>query len=81
VGRKTFVCKRDEVRRRWRVLKSDELKDRYCSPDNVLVMEKGRNRGKGHVARMGKKKVVYRILLGEPEGKRPHCDTQTMEGG
>jgi hypothetical protein len=25
----------------------------------------------GHVARMGKKRNVYRLLVGKPEGKRP----------
>jgi hypothetical protein len=25
----------------------------------------------GHIARMGEKKNVYRILMGKPEGKRP----------
>ena len=25
----------------------------------------------GHVARMGEERVVYRILVGKPEGKRP----------
>jgi len=25
----------------------------------------------GHVARMGKRRGVYRVLVGEPEGKRP----------
>jgi hypothetical protein len=25
----------------------------------------------GHVARIGEKKGVYRVLVGEPEGKRP----------
>jgi hypothetical protein len=25
----------------------------------------------GHVARMGNKKNVYRLLMGKPEGKRP----------
>jgi hypothetical protein len=25
----------------------------------------------GHVARVGKKRNVYRILVGKPEGKRP----------
>ena len=25
----------------------------------------------GHVARMGKRKGVYRVLVGKPEGKRP----------
>jgi len=25
----------------------------------------------GHVARMGEERVVYRVLLGKPEGRRP----------
>ena len=25
----------------------------------------------GHVARMGEKRIVYRVLVGKPEGKRP----------
>ena len=25
----------------------------------------------GHVARMGEKKMVYKVLLGKPEGRRP----------
>ena len=28
-------------------------------------------RGAGHVARMGERIDVYRVLLGKPEGKRP----------
>ena len=28
-------------------------------------------RGAGHVARMGEKRGVYRVLLGKPEGKTP----------
>jgi hypothetical protein len=30
-----------------------------------------RMRCAGHVARMGEKRNAYRILVGEPEGKRP----------
>ena len=26
----------------------------------------------GHVARMGKRRGAYRVLVGKPEGKRPH---------
>ena len=26
----------------------------------------------GHVERMGDRRGVYRVLVGEPEGKRPH---------
>ena len=32
---------------------------------------KRRIRWAGHVARMGKKRGVYRVLVGKPEGKRP----------
>jgi len=28
-------------------------------------------RGVGHVARMGEEKGLYRVLMGEPEGRRP----------
>ena len=30
-----------------------------------------RTRWAGHVARMGEERVVYRVLLGKPEGRRP----------
>jgi hypothetical protein len=30
-----------------------------------------RMRWKGHVAHMGEKRGVYRVLVGKPEGKRP----------
>jgi hypothetical protein len=30
-----------------------------------------RMRWAGHVARIGKKRIAYRILVGKPEGKRP----------
>jgi hypothetical protein len=35
-------------------------------------MEYGRRmRWAGHVARMGEKRNVYRLLVGKPQGKRP----------
>jgi hypothetical protein len=34
-------------------------------------MKSRRMRWAGHVARMGKKRIAYRILVGKPEGKRP----------
>jgi hypothetical protein len=37
----------------------------------VNVVESRRMRWAGHVARMGEKKNVYRLLVGKPEGKRP----------
>jgi hypothetical protein len=31
----------------------------------------------GHVARMGERKNVYRLLVGKPGGKRPARKTET----
>jgi hypothetical protein len=35
------------------------------------MIKSGRMRWAGHVARIGKKRNAYRILVGKPEGKRP----------
>ena len=37
----------------------------------VRVIKSIRMRWAGHVARMGKERGVYRVLVGKPEGKRP----------
>jgi len=37
----------------------------------VRVIKSRRIRWAGHVARMGEGKVVYRVLVGKPEGRRP----------
>ena len=46
------------------------LNDLYCSPNIVRVRNSKRMRWAGHVARMGKRGGVYRVLVGKPEGKR-----------
>jgi hypothetical protein len=43
----------------------------YSSPDIIRQFKSRRMRWAGHVARMGKGKNVYRVLMGEPEGKIP----------
>jgi len=40
------------------------------SPNIVRVIKSRRMRRVGHVARMGKRRDVYRVLVGKPEGKR-----------
>ena len=43
----------------------------YFSPNIVREIKSRRMRWAGHVARMGERKGVYRVLVGKPEGKRP----------
>jgi hypothetical protein len=71
VLRSIFGPKRDEVTEEWRKLHNEELNDLYCSPNIVQVMKSKRMRWAGHVARMEKRRGIYRVLVGKPEGKRP----------
>jgi hypothetical protein len=66
-----FGPKRDEVTREWTKLHNEELRDLYSSPRTIRIMKSRRMRWAGHVARMGKKRNTYRLLVGKPEGKRP----------
>jgi hypothetical protein len=50
---------------------NEELHIMYSSPDIIRQIKSRRMRWAGHVARMGKERNVYRILMGKPEGKRP----------
>jgi len=70
VLRRTFGPMRDEVTGEWRRLHNEELNDLYSSP-NIVRGIKSRLRWAGHVARMGEKRGMYRVLLGKPEGRRP----------
>jgi len=71
VLRRVFGPKRDEVTREWRKLHNEKLSDLYCSPNIVRVVKSRRVRWAGHVARMGVRRGVQRVLVGKPEGKRP----------
>ena len=70
VLRRIFGPKRDEVTGEWRKLHNEELNDLYSSPNIVRVIKSRRMRWVGHVARMGERRGVYRVLVGKPEGKR-----------
>ena len=54
-----------------RKLHNEELSDLYSLPNIVLMVNSRRMRWAGHVARMGEGRVVHRVLVGKPEGKRP----------
>ena len=71
VLRRIFGPRRDEVTGEWRRLHNEELNDLYSSPNIVRVIKSRRMRWTGHVARMGEERVVCRVLVGKPGGKRP----------
>jgi hypothetical protein len=47
------------------------MNDVYSSPTIIRVIKSRRMRWAGLVARMGERRVVYRVLVGKLEGKRP----------
>ena len=69
VLRRIFGPRRDEVTGDWRRLHNEELNDFSSSPYIVGVIKSRRMRWAGHVARMGEERVVYRVLVGKPEGR------------
>jgi hypothetical protein len=71
VLRRIFGPNRDEVTGEWRKLHNEELRDLYSSPSMNRIIKSRRMRWAGHVARIGEKRNVYRLMVGKPEGKRP----------
>jgi hypothetical protein len=66
-----FGPKRDEVTGEWTKLHNEELRDLYSSPSVIRLIKSRRMRWAGHVARKGEKRNAYRLLVKNPEGKRP----------
>jgi hypothetical protein len=77
VLRRIFGPKRDEVTGEWKKVHSGELHTLYSTPDITRQIKSRRMRWVGHMARMGERRNVYRVLVGKPEGKRlperPRC--------
>ena len=71
VLRGIFGPKVEEVTGECRKLHNEELNDLYCSPNIFRVIKSRITRWVGHVARMGERRGVYRVLVGKPERKRP----------
>jgi hypothetical protein len=72
VLRRIFGPKRDEVTGGWRKLHNEELHKLYSSPSIIRTIKSRRMRWTGNVTRMDEKRNACRILVGNPEGKRPH---------
>jgi hypothetical protein len=70
--RETFTAKRDEVIGEWRRLHNAELYDLYFSHNFVRVIKTTTVRLVWHVAYMGNRTGVYRVLVRRSERKRPH---------
>jgi hypothetical protein len=71
VLRRIFGPKRDEVTGGWRKLHNEQLHNLYSSSSIIRMIKPRRMRWAGFVARIEKKRNAYRILVGNPEGKRP----------
>jgi hypothetical protein len=69
VLRRIFGPRRDKVMGEWRRLHNEELNDQYSSPNIIQVIKSRRMRWAGHVARMGERKVAYRVLVGKQIGR------------
>jgi hypothetical protein len=70
VLRGIFGPKSDEVTRGWRKLHNEELHNLYSSPIIIRIIKSRRIRRAGNIARMGKKRNAYTILVEKPEGNR-----------
>jgi len=56
---------------KWKKLHNEELNDLYSLHNIVRVVKSRRMKWVGHVALTGDDRVVHRVLVGKPEGKRP----------
>jgi hypothetical protein len=68
VLRRIFGPQSDEVTGEWRRLHNKELHALYSSPN--IRMIKSEDRWARHVARMGKSRGAYRVLVGKTDGRR-----------
>jgi hypothetical protein len=66
-----FGPKMDKVTREWLQPHNEDLNDLYSSASVVQVIKSRRIRWVGHVACMGERRGMCRVLVGKPEGKRP----------
>jgi len=67
VLRRIFTPKMNEVKVEWGKLRNEELHDLYSSPNIFRMIKSRRMRLAEYVARMGEKRVIYRVMVGKSE--------------
>jgi len=65
-----FGPKGEEVAQAWRMLHNEELCILYCPPNSVGVIKQWRMRLVAHMACMGRRENLCRVLVGKCEGER-----------
>jgi hypothetical protein len=63
VLRRILGYKRDVLKREWRKLHNEELNDLYFSRNIILMKKSRRMLWAVHVARMGERRSVYKVLV------------------
>ena len=71
VLRNVLGPKGDEVLEKLRRPHKEELYILYSSTNIIRVIKTRRLKSSGHVARMGKRRGAYRVLVGRHDGNRP----------
>jgi hypothetical protein len=79
VLRRIFGPKRDEVTRECRRLHNEELYAVYGPSNIIRIIKSRRLRWEKHVARMGKRRGAYKVLVGKPE-ERNHLEDPGVDG-
>ena len=64
VLRRIFGSRRDEVTEEWRKFHNEELNNLYSSPNIIRVIKSRIMRWAGHVALIGDRSSVFRVLVG-----------------
>jgi hypothetical protein len=70
VQRRIFVPRRDDVTRGGRKLYYDDFYNLYSSVNKIGMIKPKRMKWTGHVARMGRKRIMHRGFLWESQKER-----------
>jgi hypothetical protein len=77
--RRIFGHTRNDVTGEWRKLHNEELHSLYSSPNIIRQIKLRQMRWAGHVARVGKDRKVYKVLVVKPK-ERDHSENQGVDG-